>query len=103
MPIQVLVVYAAPGIERQVEVSLPPDTIVADAVAASGLLDALGLADKDLSYAIFGQRARPDTPLADGDRVELVRPLSVDPKDLRRRRASRTDSTFGNPRASKKR
>ena len=40
-----------------------------------------------IGYAIFGQRARADTPLKDGDRVELTRPLVADPKDARRRRA----------------
>jgi putative ubiquitin-RnfH superfamily antitoxin RatB of RatAB toxin-antitoxin module len=99
---RVLVVYAAPGVERQVEVLLPANSIVADAVATSGLIDELELAEKDLAYAIFGQRARLDMPLADGDRVELVRPLAADPKDLRRRRAHRMDSIIGSPRAKKK-
>jgi len=51
------------------------------------LIGRLGLASSEIGYAIFGQRAHPDTPLADGDRVELLRPLVADPKDLRRRRA----------------
>jgi uncharacterized protein len=99
---RVLVVYAAPGIERQVEVSLPANATVAEAVTASGLIDDLDLTEKNLAYAIFGQRARLDTPLADGDRVELVRPLAADPKDLRRRRAHRADSSAGHVRDKKK-
>jgi putative ubiquitin-RnfH superfamily antitoxin RatB of RatAB toxin-antitoxin module len=31
------------------------------------------------------------TPLRDGDRVELYRPLTVDPKEARRRRAAKRD------------
>ena len=83
----VVVVFAAPGVEAQEEVALAEGAVVAEAVAASGLIGRLGLASSELGYAIFGQRARPDTPLADGDRVELLRPLVADPKDLRRRRA----------------
>ena len=83
----VVVVFAAPGVEAQEEVALAEGAVIADAVAASGLIGRLGLASSELGYAIFGQRARPDTPLADGDRVELLRPLVADPKDLRRRRA----------------
>ena len=36
----------------------------------------------------FGQRAEGITPLADGDRVELTRPLVADPKRVRRKRAA---------------
>jgi hypothetical protein len=38
--------------------------------------------------AVFGVQATPQTPLHAGDRVELLRPLQVDPKDARRRRAA---------------
>jgi uncharacterized protein len=85
--VNIVVVFAARGVEEQVAVTLEPGAVVADAVAGSGLIGRLGLASTDLGYAIFGQRARPDTPLVDGDRVELLRPLVADPKDLRRRRA----------------
>ncbi len=40
-------------------------------------------------YAIFGVIAQGSTILGEGDRVELLRALQVDPKDARRRRASR--------------
>lgn len=36
---------------------------------------------------IFGEACGRDRPLRDGDRVELYRPLSVDPKAARRARA----------------
>ena len=41
-------------------------------------------------YAIFGVNAELSTPLHEGDRIELLRPLQLDPKDARRRRASKT-------------
>ncbi|HEY3177409.1 MAG TPA: RnfH family protein [Casimicrobiaceae bacterium] len=83
----IVVAYAAPGIEEQVDVELAPGAVVDDAVAASGLIARLKLEPTTLAYAIFGQRARAETPLADGDRVELLRPLVADPKEARRRRA----------------
>ena len=85
--IDVTVAYAAPGIEALTRVHLPPESVVADAVAASGLLDRHELDPRELGYAIFGARALASTPLAAGDRVELTRPLVVDPKEARRRRA----------------
>ncbi|MET0656406.1 MAG: RnfH family protein [Pseudoxanthomonas sp.] len=41
-------------------------------------------------YAIFGVNADASTVLQEGDRIELLRPLQIDPKEARRRRASRT-------------
>ncbi|HVF62928.1 MAG TPA: RnfH family protein [Casimicrobiaceae bacterium] len=70
-----------------VEVDVPCGASVAQAVAISGLVARFELFEAALSYAIHGQRARTDTPLRDGDRVELLRPLVVDPKTARRDRA----------------
>jgi putative ubiquitin-RnfH superfamily antitoxin RatB of RatAB toxin-antitoxin module len=38
---------------------------------------------------IYGRRVTLDTKLADGDRVEIYRPLRADPKEARRQRARR--------------
>lgn len=81
------VAYAAPGIEALVDVHVGPGAVVADAVALCGLIARLGLDPSRLSYAIHGQRAAADTPLREGDRVELLRPLVADPKTTRRTRA----------------
>ncbi len=89
--IAVSVAYAAPGIEALVALALPPGTTVEDAVAQSGIVARFGLDPSQLEFAIFGQRAKGVTPLVDGDRVELTRPLIADPKRIRRKRAA------GNP------
>jgi uncharacterized protein len=77
---------------RQVEVAelvLPPGSTVADALRASGLLEAHDLVLESLACGIWG-RVQPLTgALRDGDRVELYRPLSVDPKEARRLRYKR--------------
>lgn len=64
-------------------VELPGGARVADAVNASGFSDL----SQETAYAIFGVAAAADTPLREGDRVELLRPLQIDPKEARRRRA----------------
>jgi putative ubiquitin-RnfH superfamily antitoxin RatB of RatAB toxin-antitoxin module len=38
---------------------------------------------------IGGRRVAPGTALHDGDRIEILRPLAVDPKEGRRRRAQK--------------
>lgn len=87
MTLAVTVAYAAPGVEAIVEVKLPAGATVADAVAASGVAARCGLAPASIGYAIHGQRAVACTPLADGDRVELTRPLAADAREARRTRA----------------
>lgn len=85
--IRVCVAFAAPGEASLVELQLPAGATVADAAAQSALIARHGLDPAAIAFAIFGQRADPDTPLADGDRVELTRPLPADPKQVRRERA----------------
>ena len=67
---------------EQAMVELPEGACVADAVRAAGWGDDPGA----VAYAVFGVRVTPQTVLADGDRVELLRPLQADPKEARRRR-----------------
>ena len=84
----VQVAYAGPEGVAVVAVDLPESASVADAITASGIVARLALFGASLSYAIFGQRAEPATPLREGDRVELLRPLVVDAKEARRQRAA---------------
>ena len=67
---------------------VPPGATVADAVARSRVFERIGVPPGSLAYAIFGHRVTRDTPLADGDRIEVTRPLQCDPA-LARREARR--------------
>jgi uncharacterized protein len=82
---KVEVVRAWPRRHQAVLVELPEGARLADAVAASGFSDL----SQETAYAIFGVVAAADAPLREGDRVELLRPLQMDPKEARRRRARR--------------
>lgn len=87
--IRVEVAWASPAAQGVVDVELPAGATVADALAATGALARAGVAEADAGYAIFGQTAKTATPLRDGDRVEITRPLAADPKAIRRSRAKR--------------
>ena len=82
---KVEVVLAWPRRRESVLLELPGGTTVAEAVRHSGVS-----LEEVVAYAIHGVRADPTQALRDGDRVELLRPLQVDPKDARRRRAAGT-------------
>jgi putative ubiquitin-RnfH superfamily antitoxin RatB of RatAB toxin-antitoxin module len=78
------------GVAVEVEVWVPEGAKVGDAVRESGLLERFaesGLAAQ--ATGIWGRPCAADTPLKSGDRVELYRPLAMDPKEARRLRASR--------------
>ena len=75
---------------RQLE--LPAGSCVADALLAAGVADD----PETVATAVYGLRVQPQTVLHDGDRLELLRPLQVDPKDARRRRAQARRKAPGN-------
>jgi putative ubiquitin-RnfH superfamily antitoxin RatB of RatAB toxin-antitoxin module len=86
--VRVTVVCCAPGWEDLTEVTLPAGATVADAIRASGVLGRrpeMAAAVPDVG--IWGRACALAQHLEDGDRVELYRPLTVDPKEARRVRA----------------
>ena len=89
--LQVQVVYALPDRQASVSIQLMPGATVTDAVTRSGLLKKFpDAATRPLACAIFGRAVPLDHQLRDGDRVEILRPLLVDPKQSRRAAAERS-------------
>jgi uncharacterized protein len=71
----------------EVSLSMPVGATVADAVHASGLMQRHPmLALASLRIGVWGKLRQPADALRDHDRVELYRPLTVDPKEARRLR-----------------
>ncbi len=89
MTMDVEVCYATRTEATRVVVELDDGATVGEAVARSGIVARLGLDPETLAFAVFGRRATPQTRLRDRDRVELLRPLVVDPMEARRRRAAK--------------
>jgi uncharacterized protein len=77
------VVDARPEAAEVRTVNLPAGGTVKDALAASGFQL------QNPAVGVFGKRVALDHRLADGDRVEIYRPLAIDPKEARRRRAAK--------------
>ncbi len=87
---RVWVVYALPEQQTVQELELPESATVADAVARSGLLQQFPeVGERPLSCAIYGRAVADSHILRADDRVEILRPLQVDPKESRRRAAAR--------------
>lgn len=87
-PIAVEVVYARPGRAWRITLQLPASATVADALAAADLPSRIpGLVVDPACLAIHGRAVDTCETLRDGDRVEVLRPLLLDPMEARRRRA----------------
>ncbi len=85
--VNVTVVWATPHVQDVVALTLPAGTTVATAIARSGLLDVHRIDPQTIGAGLHGRLVRDDTALRDGDRVEICRPLVIDPKAARRLRA----------------
>jgi hypothetical protein len=87
---RVSVVYALADRQALRELELPDSATVAEAVAQSGLLDQFPeIRNSPLACAIYGRAVLDSQVLRAGDRVVILRPLQVDPKESRRRAAAR--------------
>ena len=86
--VAVCVVFS-PGARSVVEVPLrlPQGATALDALQSAGLLEAIEcLQEYPQRLAVWGHQASPGQTLKEGDRVEIHRPLQVDPKVARRQR-----------------
>ena len=87
--ISVEVVYATRARQDIVRVELEDGASAMEALLASGLRERHpGISRTGASLGIFGSQVKPATRLRAGDRVEVYRPLNVDPKAARRKKAS---------------
>ncbi|SFU49796.1 RnfH family protein [Nitrosospira multiformis] len=86
--IDIEVVYALP--EKQIvrQMNLPEGTTAEQAVKLSGILPQFPEIDLLKNrLGVYGKLVPPATILCNRDRVEIYRPLRVDPKENRRKRA----------------
>ncbi len=86
--LSVTVVYCAPGVDDLSTVQLPEGSSVRDAIIEAKLLERRPELEGRIDAGIWGRRCSLDQPLVSGDRVEIYRPLMIDPKEGRRIRGN---------------
>jgi putative ubiquitin-RnfH superfamily antitoxin RatB of RatAB toxin-antitoxin module len=80
------VAYAATARQAWLSVELPDGATVKDAIERSGVLKQFPEIDlEQQKVGIFSKVCKLDAVLADGDRVEIYRPIICDPKAVRRK------------------
>lgn len=90
--IEVEVAYGRPDKQAIVPVSVPEETTAIEAVKLSGITDVFPEIDPDtIDMGVFGKVIKDPAArvLREGDRVELYRPLKIDPKEARLNRAKK--------------
>ena len=89
--LRVEVAYALRDEQALIVLEVEEGTTVREAIVRSGLLARYPEVELRRGYVgIFGKTTALHAPLADGDRVEIYRPLIANPKEARRERARRT-------------
>lgn len=81
------VCYAEVDRQLWMRLEVPDDSTIEQAIQLSGVLKLypeINLATQKVG--IFGKIASLETPVKDGDRVEIYRPITADPQTVQRRR-----------------
>jgi putative ubiquitin-RnfH superfamily antitoxin RatB of RatAB toxin-antitoxin module len=88
--ISVEVAYALPAVQTLVSLQLPRGTTAMEAAQRSGIASRFDDVDlENATLGVFGQIVAHGRVLRNGDRVEIYRPLTADPKAVRKARAER--------------
>lgn len=102
--IQVTVAYALPGKQVEISLTIEESCNLVMAIKRSGILQQFPKInlEHDAVCGIHGRRAAFDTRLHRWDRIEIYRPLMIDPKQARLFRAQRYNKLI-RPRAKSSR
>jgi len=86
---KISVVYALPDRQIMRELELPIGANAGFALRESGLLQEFPGIDPDTPLGIYGAVVTADAVLQPGDRLEIYRPVNVEPKAARRLRSKK--------------
>ena len=87
--LRIEVVYALADVQDLVSLVLADGSVAREALEASGLIGRHRLAAEQLALGISGKLVARERRLRDGDRIEILRKLAMDPREARRLRARR--------------
>jgi len=78
--------YAKAARQLWINIEVPDDTSVLDAIQQSGVLEKFPEINlEEQKVGIFGKLSKLDATLNEGDRVEIYRPITADPDTVERR------------------
>lgn len=90
--LEIEVVYGLPGKQVLKKMNVQNGCTAREAVCQSGLDEIFSELDLQIApLGIFGKSVKDETLLRDKDRIEIYRPLLIDPKEARRKRVQNQD------------
>jgi len=91
--INVTLAYCLPAAVHVIDLRVAPGSTIAEVVRQSRILERCPEINLEVNrVGIFNKLCAPGTPVREGDRIEIYRPLIADPKTARRQRAARPES-----------
>lgn len=89
LPVRCEVVYATPERQLLLPLTVPAGTTALEVVKLSPLAAEFpGVDFETPTLGVFAQKVSHDYIVQEGDRVEVYRPLTADPKEVRRQLAA---------------
>ena len=86
------IAYADKFKQTWLKLEVPDGSTIKEALEFSGLLRQFPDIDlENQAVGIFGKISKLDTKVADGDRVEIYRPITADPETVERRDRNNDD------------
>ncbi len=83
---KISIAYAEPIAQIWLRLEVPEPCTIEQAIARSGLLERLPHIDLSTQkVGVLGKVKPLDTPLSEGDRIEIYRPITADPETVQRR------------------
>lgn len=80
------VCYADADRQLWLRMEMPDGSSVEQAIQRSGILQRFPEIDLNvLKVGVYGKLVKLDSPVKDGDRIEIYRPIIADPRTVRRR------------------
>lgn len=88
--ITVEVAYATPEKQKIIQLQVPVNSTIEKAIECSGILEIFPEIDLRLQkVGIFSKTKKLSDRVQPNDRIEIYRPLTIDPKEARRRRVKK--------------
>jgi putative ubiquitin-RnfH superfamily antitoxin RatB of RatAB toxin-antitoxin module len=86
--INIEVVLGLPGRQKLIPLTVDSAITVAEAIQKSGIAEEFPEQDiNSCKVGIWGRVVQANQTLREGDRIEIYRPLTIDPRDARRQLA----------------
>lgn len=85
--LKIEVIFALPEKQEGISLTVPTGSTVEEGIRASGILEQYSQIDLAcMKVGIYGKKVDLHHVLEAGDRVEIYRPVTIDPKEARRKK-----------------